>query len=226
MALAESDGGRRSSLLRIPFGRPRLQVDPGATSTDVVQYVGRGDLAHAGEPPDIGDGPRIVPDRAKELLAIRLMKSRVDVLTGVRDRWERASALKPPIMPGLGRFSHKVRSLADEYAAPGFVDNDVERDGAWRAPGGRRQGVTTCSRQDEIGISHRRRRLTGNPVRGGHRHTWRRPDGLQPGSSGGWLRLPAIMRSMERCEGAGSTVLRQLEEWAISQGRRCCGGLR
>ena len=69
--LAESDGGRRSSLLRIPRSAGLIAcVDLGATSTDVALATLGGEiLAHGGEPSDIKDGPRVVLDRAKEMLA-------------------------------------------------------------------------------------------------------------------------------------------------------------
>src|SRR5918997_4011364 len=69
--LAESEGGRRSSLLRIPRSAGLLAcVDLGATSTDVALATLGGEiLAHTGEPSEIKDGPRVVLGRAKELLA-------------------------------------------------------------------------------------------------------------------------------------------------------------
>src|SRR3712207_8668927 len=69
--LAESGGGRRSSLLSIPRSAGLIAcVDLGATSTDVALATLGGEiLAHGGEPSEIKDGPRAVLDRAKELLA-------------------------------------------------------------------------------------------------------------------------------------------------------------
>ena len=132
--LAESDGGRRSSLLRIPRSAGLIAcVDLGATSTDVaVATLGGEILAHGGEPSDIKDGPRVVLDRAKELLAGLLLDQGSeprDVLAvgvGVPGPVEQASGLlkSPPIMPGWDGFP--IRSVfAEEYAAPVFVDNDV-----------------------------------------------------------------------------------------------------
>jgi glucokinase-like ROK family protein len=131
--LAESDGGRRSSLLRIPRSAGLIAcVDLGATSTDVALATLHGDiLAHAGEPSDIKDGPRVVLDRAKELLAGLLLEQGSeprDVLAvgvGVPGPVEQASGLlkSPPIMPDWDGFP--IRSVfADEYAAPVFVDNN------------------------------------------------------------------------------------------------------
>jgi len=132
--LAESDGGRRSSLLRIPRSAGLLAcVDLGATSTDVALATLGGEiLAHAGELSEIKDGPRVVLDRAKELLAGLLHEQgseREDVLAvgvGVPGPVEQASGLlkSPPIMPGWDGFP--IRSVfAEAYAAPVFVDNDV-----------------------------------------------------------------------------------------------------
>ncbi len=132
--LAESDGGRRSSLLRIPRSAGLIAcVDLGATSTDVALATLGGEmLAHRGEPSDLKDGPRVVLDRARELLAGLLLEGGSeprDVLAvgvGVPGPVEQASGLlkSPPIMPGWDGFP--IRSVfANEYATPVFVDNDV-----------------------------------------------------------------------------------------------------
>jgi glucokinase-like ROK family protein len=132
--LAESDGGRRSTLLRIPRSAGLIAcVDLGATSTDVALATLGGELvAHRGEPADIKDGPRMVLDRTKELLGGLLAEGGSgpgDVLAvgvGVPGPVEQASGLlkSPPIMPGWDGFP--IRSVfAEEYAAPVFVDNDV-----------------------------------------------------------------------------------------------------
>ena len=57
--LAKSEGGRRSSLLRIPRSAGLIAaVDLGATSTDVALATLGGELLiHRGEPGDIKDGP-------------------------------------------------------------------------------------------------------------------------------------------------------------------------
>jgi len=132
--LAESDGGRRSSLLRIPRSAGLIAcVDLGATSTDVALATLGGEiLTHRGEPSEIKDGPRVVLDRAKEMLAGLLLDEGSgprDVLAagvGVPGPVEQASGLlkSPPIMPGWDGYP--IRSaFADEYAVPVFVDNDV-----------------------------------------------------------------------------------------------------
>lgn len=132
--LAESDGGRRSSLLRIPRSAGLIAaVDLGASSIGVgLSDLGGELIAHGEEPAEIKDGPRTVLGRAKELLAGLLEDQEAgprEVLAigvGVPGPVEHASGLlkSPPIMPGWDRFP--IRDVfADEYAAPVFVDNDV-----------------------------------------------------------------------------------------------------
>jgi glucokinase-like ROK family protein len=132
--LAKSEGGRRSSLLRIPRAAGLIAaVDLGATSTDVaLSTLGGEILEHRGEPGDIKDGPGKVLGRVKELLAELLVKEGADarevlaVGVGVPGPVEHASGVlrSPPIMPGWDRFP--IRSaFAGEYNAPVFVDNDV-----------------------------------------------------------------------------------------------------
>ncbi len=148
--LAESDGGRRSSLLRIPRSAGLIAcVDLGATSTDVALATLGGEiLAHTCEPSDIKDGPREVLDRAKELLAGLLVdggsgpRDILAVGVGVPGPVEQASGLlkSPPIMPGWDGFP--IRSVvADEYAAPVFVDNDVNVMALGEHRGGVAKGV-------------------------------------------------------------------------------------
>jgi glucokinase-like ROK family protein len=132
--LAESEGGRRSSLLRIPRSAGLVAaVDLGATSIDVaLSTLGGGLLAHVGEPADIRDGPQPTLGRVKELLAELLDEQSAgpqDVLAigmGVPGPVEQASGLlrSPPIMPGWDLFPIR-NAFAGEYAAPVFIDNDV-----------------------------------------------------------------------------------------------------
>lgn len=131
---ADSEGGRRSSLLGIPYSAGLIAaIDIGATSIDVaLTTLGSELLAHRGEPADVRDGPRPVIDRVKALLA-ELLEERAaraqDVLAigvGVPGPVEQASGrlTAPPIMPGWDQFPIR-EAFAGEYAAPVFVDNDV-----------------------------------------------------------------------------------------------------
>jgi predicted NBD/HSP70 family sugar kinase len=108
-------------------------VDIGATSIDVaLTTLGSELVAHRGEPGDVRDGPLPILDRVKALLSELLDEqaaSPMDVLAigvGVPGPVEQASGLltAPPIMPGWDRFPIRD-SFAGEYAAPVFVDNDV-----------------------------------------------------------------------------------------------------
>jgi glucokinase-like ROK family protein len=132
--LAASEGGRRSSLLAIPPSAGLIAaVDLGATSIDVALTTLGGEIVvHRGEPADIRDGPRIILGRVKVLLADLLGERLADppeVLSigiGVPGPVEQAAGVlrSPPIMPGWDRFP--IRSVfAGEYAAPVFIDNDV-----------------------------------------------------------------------------------------------------
>ncbi len=132
--LAESDGGRRSSLLRIPRSAGIIAaVDLGASSIDTALSDLGGELVtHRGTPADIKDGPRSVLGRAKELLAGLLGEQGSDpgevlaIGVGVPGPVQHASGLlnSPPLMPGWDRYPIRD-AFADEYAAPVFVDNDV-----------------------------------------------------------------------------------------------------
>jgi glucokinase-like ROK family protein len=132
--LAESEGGRRSSLLRIPRSAGLIAaVDLGATSIDVaLSTLGSELVAHRGEPADVREGPKAVLGRVKDLLSGLLEEqgaSQRDVRAigvGVPGPVEQASGLlrSPPIMPGWDRFPIRD-AFAGEYAAPVFVDNDV-----------------------------------------------------------------------------------------------------
>jgi glucokinase-like ROK family protein len=131
---AVSEGGRRSSLLGIPFSAGLIAaIDVGATSIDVgLTTLGSKLVAYQGEPADVRDGPRPVLDRVKALLGELLEEQASlpqDVLAigiGVPGPVEQASGrlTVPPLMPSWDRFP--IRDVfAGEYAAPVFVDNDV-----------------------------------------------------------------------------------------------------
>ena len=132
--LAKSEGGRRSSLLSIPRSAGLIAaVDVGATSIDVALFtLGSELVTHRGEGADVREGPKAVLGRVKGLLAELLEDQgaeRGDVRAigvGVPGPVEQASGLltSPPIMPGWDRFPIR-EAFAGEYAAPVFVDNDV-----------------------------------------------------------------------------------------------------
>jgi glucokinase-like ROK family protein len=132
--LADSERGRRSSLVGIPYSAGLIAaIDIGATSIDVaLTTLGSELVAHRGEPADVRDGPQPVLDRVKALLAELLEEQAAlpqDVLAigiGVPGPVEQASGLLtvPPIMPGWDRFPIR-ETFAGKYAAPVFVDNDV-----------------------------------------------------------------------------------------------------
>lgn len=132
--LAESEGGRRSTLLGIPRSAGLIAaIDLGATSIDVALTTLSSEIiTHNSEPADIKDGPRLILARAKAMLSKLLeeqMAEPKNVLAigiGVPGPVEQAAGVlrSPPIMPGWDRFP--IRSVfAGEYAAPVFVDNDV-----------------------------------------------------------------------------------------------------
>jgi glucokinase-like ROK family protein len=131
---AESEGGRRSSLLHIPRSAGLIAaIDLGATSIDVaLTTLGSEILAHRSEPADIKDGPKPILRRVKMLLSELLEEQAAepkDVLAigiGVPGPVEQAAGVlrSPPIMPGWDRFPLRS-AFAGEYAAPVFVDNDV-----------------------------------------------------------------------------------------------------
>ncbi len=132
--LAESEGGRRSSLLSIPRSAGLIAaVDVGATSIDAaLSTLGSELVAHRGEPADVGEGPKAVLGRVKGLLAELLEDQGAEqsdvraIGVGVPGPVEQASGLlrSPPIMPGWDRFPIR-EAFAGEYAAPVYVDNDV-----------------------------------------------------------------------------------------------------
>src|SRR3712207_2499271 len=77
--LAESEGGRRSSLLVIPPSAGFVAaVDIGATSIDVaLTTLGSELIAYRGEPADVREGPLSVLDRVKTLLSEQIGRAHV-----------------------------------------------------------------------------------------------------------------------------------------------------
>ena len=147
---ADSEGGRRSTLVGIPYSAGLLAaIDIGATSIDVaLTTLGSELVAHRGEPADVRDGPLPVLDRVKAILA-ELLEEQIavpqDVLAigvGVPGPVEQASGLLtvPPIMPEWDRFPIRD-AFAGEYAAPVFVDNDVNMMALGEHGGGVAKGV-------------------------------------------------------------------------------------
>ncbi len=132
--LQESSGGRRAENLRLNGALGVVVgVDIGATSLDVA--VLRPDLsvlAQHGESADVRQGPGVVLARVlvlmRELLSRSGLQAR-DVLgigIGVPGpvNFAAGQLVNPPLMPAWDSFS--IRDvLREEYAAPVFVDNDV-----------------------------------------------------------------------------------------------------
>lgn len=132
--MAEPAGGRPSSLVGIPRSAGLIAaVDIGATSIDVALTTLNNEVvAHSSEPADVRFGARPVLGRVKEVLSELLQEQATgpqEILAigiGVPGPVEQASGLltAPPIMPGWDRFP--IRDVfAGEYAAPVYVDNDV-----------------------------------------------------------------------------------------------------
>jgi glucokinase-like ROK family protein len=131
---ADSEGGRRSSLLGIPYSAGLIAaIDIGATSIDVaLTTLGNELLARRGEPTDVRAGPRTVIDRVKDPACRASGRTSGPYAGCLGDRgwcprpggagvW---SADGPPFMPGWDQFPIR-EAFAGEYAAPVFVDNDV-----------------------------------------------------------------------------------------------------
>jgi glucokinase-like ROK family protein len=132
--LQRSSGGRRPETLQLHAGLGALLgVDIGATSVDVA--VLRPDLtilAQHNEPADVRQGPGVLLARVRQLMRELLGRCGItarDVLgigigvPGPVD-FESGQLVNPPLMPGWDSFS--IRDLLrEDYAAPVFVDNDV-----------------------------------------------------------------------------------------------------
>lgn len=132
--LQRSSGGRRAENLQINGALGVLVgIDIGATSIDVaVLAPDLGVLAHRGEPADVRQGPGVLLARVRMLmreLLVECGRSARDVLgigIGVPGpvNFETGQLVNPPLMPAWDSFS--IRDyLREDYAAPVFVDNDV-----------------------------------------------------------------------------------------------------
>ncbi|MBU1359949.1 MAG: ROK family protein [Gammaproteobacteria bacterium] len=129
-----SSGGRRAENLQLSADLGvLLGVDIGATSLDIA--VLRPDLtvlAHHAEPVDVREGPgvvlAVVRKRMRELLAQSGFGARQVIGIGIGVpgpvNFDIGQLVNPPLMPAWDGFS--IRDyLRDDYAAPVFVDNDV-----------------------------------------------------------------------------------------------------
>ena len=132
--LQRSSGGRRAENLQLNGALGVLVgIDIGATSLDVA--VLRPDLsvlAQHAEPADVRQGPGVVLARVRTLMRELLAqcgfgaKDVMGIGIGVPGPVDFASGqlVNPPLMPAWDSFS--IRDyLRDDYAAPVFVDNDV-----------------------------------------------------------------------------------------------------
>jgi glucokinase-like ROK family protein len=132
--LQRSSGGRRPENLQLHAALGVLVgVDIGATSLDVaVLRPDMGVLAHHGEAADVRQGPGVVLARVRALIRELLGRCTLDakqvigIGIGVPGpvNFEIGQLVNPPLMPAWDSFS--IRDyLREDYAAPVFVDNDV-----------------------------------------------------------------------------------------------------
>ena len=132
--LQNSSGGRRAETLQISHGLGVLvAIDIGATSLDIALM--RPDLtllAQHAEAADVRAGPGVVMARVRILLRQLLARGGIaaheliGIGVGVPGPVDFASGqlVNPPLMPDWDGFS--IRDyLGEVYAAPVFVDNDV-----------------------------------------------------------------------------------------------------
>lgn len=132
--LQRSSGGRRPENLQLHAGLGVLVgVDIGATSLDVaVLGADLGIVVQVGEAADVRQGPGVVLARVraliKELLVQCGLEARQVIGIGIGVpgpvNFEAGQLVNPPLMPAWDSFS--IRDyLREDYAAPVFVDNDV-----------------------------------------------------------------------------------------------------
>lgn len=132
--LQRSTGGRRPENLQLHAGLGVLVgVDIGATSLDVaVLAPNLSVLAHHAEPADVREGPGVVLARVRSLIRELLQRAGfeakhvIGIGIGVPGpvNFEIGQLVNPPLMPAWDSFS--IRDyLREDYAAPVFVDNDV-----------------------------------------------------------------------------------------------------
>ena len=132
--LQRSSGGRRPENLRLHAGLGVVVgVDIGATSLDVaVLGLDLQVLTHHAEAADVREGPGVVLARVRvlvrELLARVGFEARQVLGIGIGVpgpvNFDIGQLVNPPLMPAWDSFS--IRDyLREDYAAPVFVDNDV-----------------------------------------------------------------------------------------------------
>ncbi|HSI59989.1 MAG TPA: ROK family protein [Ideonella sp.] len=132
--LQSSSGGRRAETLQLSANLGVLiGVDLGATSMEVaVMKPDLGVLARHAEAADMRDGPGVVLARVLavmgQLLGACGVKPQqvIGIGMGVPGpvNFDRGQLDNPPLMPEWDSFSIRDR-MREEYAAPVFVDNDV-----------------------------------------------------------------------------------------------------
>lgn len=129
-----SSGGRRAETLLLASGMGVLAaINLGASSLDVALFApDLSELAYHAEAIEVRDGPGMVLPRVREILRDLLKRCHlrseqvIAIGMGVPGPVEFGSGLlvAPPIMPGWEGFS--IRDcLREDYAAPVFIDNDV-----------------------------------------------------------------------------------------------------
>ena len=132
--LQDSTGGRRAETVQISTRLGVLiGIDLGATSLEVALLQPNMDiLARHSEPADVRTGPGVVLARVRALVRQLLQqcqltpKQVIGIGIGVPGPvdFESGQLVNPPLMPAWDSFS--VRDyFKEEYAAPVFVDNDV-----------------------------------------------------------------------------------------------------
>ncbi|MCU4118061.1 ROK family protein [Variovorax sp. N23] len=132
--LQRSSGGRRAENLQISGSLGVLVgVDIGATSLDLaVLGPDLQPLAQHAEPADVGHGPGVVLARVRVLMRELLAQCGLDaskvmgIGMGVPGpvNFQIGQLVNPPLMPAWDGFSIR-EALREDYAAPVFVDNDV-----------------------------------------------------------------------------------------------------
>ena len=132
--LQRSSGGRRAENLQINGSLGVLVgIDIGATSLDLaVLGPDLQPLAHRSEAADVLQGPGVVLARVRVLMRELLAQCGLDAAKvmgigiGVPGpvNFQIGQLVNPPLMPAWDGFSIR-EALREEYAAPVFVDNDV-----------------------------------------------------------------------------------------------------